>query len=276
MSAATPASCFFDSAGVSIRYIECGAGEPVVLLHSYTGDLEHEWIKPGVFDALARFYRVIAFDARGHGQSGKPHEPRAYGAEMAYDVVRLLDHLGIDRAHVIGYSMGAHVVAQLLTLAPERFLTATLGGASGRRDWTPENHVSAEIEAQEMEQGLLTTQLMRLWPAGQPRPDSAELRARSAELLAGKDCRALAAVRRSSRSQVVTTAQLAAVSVPVLGIVGSADPYRAAFQALHEVMPQLTLVILEGATHMSAGTHPEFAPAILRFLRTHTAPEMQT
>lgn len=109
---------FFDSAGVRIRYVEEGRGEPVVLVHGYTSDIEGQWIETGVSPALSRHHRVIAFDARGHGKSGKPHDPRAYGPEMARDVVRLLDHLGIAKAHVVGYSMGAHIVAQLLTLHP--------------------------------------------------------------------------------------------------------------------------------------------------------------
>jgi pimeloyl-ACP methyl ester carboxylesterase len=260
---------FFDSAGVRIRYVERGEGEPVALVHSYTGNLEDQWIKSGVLHALAACYHVIAFDARGHGQSDKPHDPAAYGAEMTWDIARLLDHLRIDRAHIIGYSMGAHVVAQLLTLAPERFITAILGGACGRHNWSAEDERRAEEEASEMEQGLLVKQLTRLSPADQPPPDAAQLEARSAELLAGKDRYALAALRRATRSQVVTAEQMANAHVPVLGIVGSADPYRASFDALSDHMPDMTLTVPEGATHVSATTHPEFIPSILTFLRTH-------
>jgi pimeloyl-ACP methyl ester carboxylesterase len=262
---------FFDSAGIRIRYVAHGGGEPVVLVHSYAGDLEGQWVKSGILDALAARHRVIAFDVRGHGKSDKPHDPAAYGAETAWDIARLLDHLGIARAHIIGYSMGAHIVAQLLTLAPARFLTATLGGACGRLCWTAEDDVRAEKEAQEMERGLLSTQLLRLRPAGEPRPDVAELRARSAEILAGKDHRALAAMRRANRLQLVTAEQIADAGVPVLGIVGSADPYRARFETLHERMPELNLVVLDRATHLSASAHPEFVPSILTFLRSHTS-----
>ena len=103
----------FDSAGVSIHYIEEGRGVPVVLLHGYTTDLGEQWVKSGVMQALAAQHRVVALDARGHGLSGKPHDRAAYGREMGLDIVRLLDHLGIERAHVVGYSMGG-AVAQLL------------------------------------------------------------------------------------------------------------------------------------------------------------------
>src|SRR5689334_14753679 len=92
---------FFDSAGVRIRYVEGGTGEPVVLVHSYTGDLEDQWVRTGIFGALEGSYRVIAFDARGHGESDKPHDDDAYGVQMAWDIVRLMDHLAIERAHAI-------------------------------------------------------------------------------------------------------------------------------------------------------------------------------
>src|SRR5687767_4809624 len=164
---------YFDSAGVRIRFIERGAGEPVVLVHSYAGDLQSEWIATGVLDALAASYRVIAFDVRGHGESDKPHDPKAYGAETAWDIVRLLDHLGIDKAHIVGYSAGAHAVAQLLTLAPQRFISAALGGASGRRAWTAEDDRRTEIESNEMDEGRLDSQVIRLRAPGAPPPTAA-------------------------------------------------------------------------------------------------------
>jgi len=101
---------FFDSDGVRIRYIEQGVGEPIILLHGHTTRIELSWISTGVFDALSANHRVIAMDFRGYGESGKPHDPSAYGTQMAEDVIRLLDHLSIDRAHIIGYSMGAPFV----------------------------------------------------------------------------------------------------------------------------------------------------------------------
>jgi pimeloyl-ACP methyl ester carboxylesterase len=106
---------FFDSNGVRIRYVEQGQGPPVVLMHGYTGNLERHWINPGVFANLANDYRVIAVDCRGHGKSGKPTSPRAYGAEMGKDIIRLLDHLKIRRAHIVGFSMGAIIAGHLLT-----------------------------------------------------------------------------------------------------------------------------------------------------------------
>jgi pimeloyl-ACP methyl ester carboxylesterase len=241
-----------------------------VLVHSYGGSLESEWIATGVLEALARAYRVIAFDVRGHGRSDKPHDPKAYGAQTAWDIVHLLDHLGLAKAHIIGYSMGAHIVAQLLTLAPERFLTAVLGGASGRRGWSAEDDRRTEIESSEMDEGLITSQIARLRPRDAPALTAAELKDISDAFLAGKDRHALAAMRRSNRDQVVTAAQMAAVRVPVLGIVGSKDPYRRSFDELKAILPALELAVLADATHISATVHPGFVPAILRFLGSHT------
>jgi pimeloyl-ACP methyl ester carboxylesterase len=257
----------FDSAGVTIRYVQRGQGEPVVLVHSYAGDLESQWTATGVLDALTRDFRVIAFDARGHGRSGKPHAPRAYGREMTLDIARLLDHLDIARAHIIGYSMGAHLVAQLLALAAQRFITATLGGGCGRREWTAAHACQAEIEAAEMERGSLESQMLRLGATGRAAPTRELIERSSAAFLAGKDCLALAAVRRSNSDQLVTVAQLAAANVPVLGIAGSADPYLASYDELMRVMPSLQMCVIEGATHAAAAARPEFVEAILRFLR---------
>src|SRR3954464_1960655 len=103
---------FTGNDGVRIHYVERGKGIPVVLLHGIGGSAAI-WRRVPIFDDLARNYRVIAIDLRGHGSSGKPREVSAYGPEMALDVIRLLDHLGIAKAHVIGYSLGANVTSQL-------------------------------------------------------------------------------------------------------------------------------------------------------------------
>jgi len=269
MAWAAPESRFFDSAGVRIHYIEEGRGEPVILVHGYTTDLGQQFVASGIFPALAQRYRTIALDARGHGESGKPHDRAAYGPEMGLDVIRLMDHLGIRRAHIMGYSMGAHIVAQLVTLHPERFATMVLGGASGRRDWSAEDQRRVDIESDEMDEGMLRSQIRRLWPRDQPPPSEEEIRRRSAQQMEGKDNRALAAVRRSNPDQVVTAAQMRAVTVPSLGIVGTADPYLREFEALKAAMPQLELVTIEGANHNTAPRQPAFVQAMLRFYQAH-------
>ena len=261
---------YFHSAGVTLRYVDAGSGEAVVLLHSFTGNLDRDFVRGGLFAALAGRYRAIAFDLRGHGRSGKPHHPRQYGREMALDVVRLLDHMQLDRAHVVGYSLGAHIVAQLLSLHPERFITATLGGAPGRRHWSDDDERRASIEAHEMEQGVLRTQILRLWPPGIPPPGDEEIRIRTATYLEGNDAAALAAVRRANRDQVVGDDALSNAAVPILGLVGSRDAYRDAFIALAKSLPQLELIEIDGATHDDALPRAEFREALLAFLDAHS------
>jgi pimeloyl-ACP methyl ester carboxylesterase len=265
----TPMQQFFDSAGVPIGYVARGRGAPVVLVHSYCGTFEGQFVRTGLADALSQQYRVIGFDLRGHGASGKPHDAASYGLEMALDVVRLLDHLSIDRAHVVGYSLGAHLVAQLLTIHPPRFLSATLGGACGRRHWTTADDARVAIEADEIEHGLLRTQVFRLWPSDAPPPDEAQVRALSARRLAGNDLLALAAIRRSNRAQVVSDAAIAAVRVPLLGIVGGEDPYLARFHELQALVPHMELVVIVGARHDDAASRSEFLGALQAFLPSH-------
>ncbi|HVO87270.1 MAG TPA: alpha/beta hydrolase, partial [Casimicrobiaceae bacterium] len=256
-----------------IRYVERGSGAPVILVHSFTGDFEREYVASGFFDAIAASHRAIGFDLRGHGSSGKPHDPARYGIEMGHDLVRLLDGLRIDRAHVLGYSLGAHIVAKLLAMHSDRFLTAILGGAPGRRNWTRDDDERIEREARELEAGTLHDQLLRLWPKGRNRPTEDQLRERSRAILAGNDTLDLAAVRRSSATQAITDAQLAALNVPVLGVVGSRDPYRAQFEELRAILADFRLVIIEGATHNNALARPEFLASVRAFLHEHVHPE---
>lgn len=260
---------YFDSAGVPIRYVAAGQGEPLLLLHGFSSSIEEGWADRGVIADLADRWRVIAFDARGHGRSGKPHDPASYGPEMGRDVLRLMDHLGIGRAHVMGYSMGAHVAAHLAVHRPSRLHSLILGGAVGRVGWQPADQARVDAEAAELDQGLLSGQILRLWPKDQAPPSQDELRALSARRLAGKDPHALAAVRRSNPAQVVTLEELAALPMPVLGIVGTADPYRRDFERLQAAMPALRLVEIEGAVHGNAVGRPEYVAAVRGFLADH-------
>ena len=133
----------FDSNGVKIRYVTEGKGVPIVFIHGWMGD-STTWgrdkagnTKLNTTDAAG--FQLIALDCRGHGKSDKPHEPEKYGAEMAADVVRLLDHLKLEKAHLIGYSMGAFIAGKV---AAESRLARTaaheaLQEAAGRNDPVP-------------------------------------------------------------------------------------------------------------------------------------------
>jgi pimeloyl-ACP methyl ester carboxylesterase len=262
---------YFDSDGVRIRYIVQGAGEPVVLVHGFEGSME-TWVARGIISNLARDYQVIAFDMRGHGKSAKPHSPSAYGREMALDIVRLLDHLGIARAHIVGFSLGSQLTSQLLTLRPDRFLTATLIAGAGRLEWTDQQARDAEQEAVEHERQCISQgAINRLFPPDRPRPTEQQIAALSAACMADstQDRFALAAAARSRGDQRITPADAAAVKVPTLAVVGSLDPARKGLETLKSLRPDLKLVIVDGATH--AGDRgiigrPELMTALREFL----------
>ncbi len=158
-----------------------------------------------------------------------------------------------------------------LTTHPDRFITLILGGASGRRNWSADDQHRVDVESAEMDEGMLRSQILRLWPKDQPPPSDEVIRQRSAERMAGNDPKALAAVRRSNPDQIVTEAQMRAVNVPAIGIVGTADPYLREFEQLKSAMPQLQLVTIEGASHGSAPGRPEFIQALKAFLAAHPA-----
>ena len=123
-----PPTQTFDSHGVKIAYYVQGKGEPVVLIHGWLSSAGINWVLPGTSGLLAKEYEVIALDIRGHGNSDKPTEEEAYGPEMVEDVVRLMDHLKIEKAHVVGYSMGGIIATNFIVKHPDRVLSGTLGG----------------------------------------------------------------------------------------------------------------------------------------------------
>jgi pimeloyl-ACP methyl ester carboxylesterase len=241
---------FFDSNGVNIRYTDQGSGQPVILIHGFSVNLEHEWVETGVLPKLVPSYRVIAIDVRGHGKSDKPHDQSAYGPEIGMDVIRLMNFLKIPRAHIIGYSMGSMITARLLADHPERFLTATVGGGAGFRIVTPEiakrwADIAAQLERGEMTEGWASLH---------------------------NDPLALLAVAKSLPSLKWDEAKMRRVEVPVLAVVGSNDPGLEGAKDLKSVLPSVKLVVIEGATHAGATgalSRPEFIAAIRDFLADH-------
>jgi len=269
-----PVDRYYESNGVRIRYLERGAGAPVLLVHGFTGIIERSWIETGVLPDLARDHRVIAFDLRGHGKSDKPREPRAY-EEIGRDVIRLLDHLGLARAHLVGYSLGGIIVAKLLTTHPERFISATLGGASHRRGRGARSDLAAEAAAVEMETGLAyRTLILSTAPTDQPPMSDEAVRLRSQAIVARNDPLAHAALMRARRALLVTDAEMAAVRVPALAIVGNADSTLARVKALHAAWPALKVMVVEGAVHPTnhqrgLPSRPEFVAAIREFIKAN-------
>ena len=246
---------FQASDGVKIHYIEAGkqsaTGAPVVLIHGYTGTARGNWFSNGVAEALAAKHWVIAIDCRGHGQSDKPHDPQKYGPQMARDVIELMDHLKIAKAHIHGYSMGGMITGQLLAAHPERFITASFGGSG-----VPE--VDPEWKAKV--------------PADKEGRDSQEDEAR--EKLAHhpeRDEEALTAVRAypwkpEERGRI----DLTKVTIPVLAINGEFDSPNAKTHRMQRELKNFKSVILPGKSHLTAimaGYIPqEYVSALVAFI----------
>jgi len=260
---------FADFNGIKIRYIDRGKGEPIMLLHGGTSNLE-SWLRSGVVPNLEQDFRVIAYDARGAGKSDKPRDPSAYGRQQALDVVRLLDALQIQRAHIIGFSLGGSTVAQLLTLHPERFLTATQVAAAGRSP-AAANDPRIEVEASEIEKGCISRS--RLYRQAPPNAKPTEEVYRQRE----EQCRAdpnfnpysTAASLRGYRDQAVTPEQMKAVKVPTLGVVGTLDHALKEMQELKKLRPDMKLILLEGVSHTGTTgiqNQPELVVAIREFI----------
>lgn len=240
---------FADFNGVKIHYIDRGQGEPIVLLHGGTSNLE-SWVTAGVVADLQKNFRVIAFDARGSGKSDKPRDPKAYGRQQALDVPRLLDALKLDRAHIVGFSLGASTVAQLLTLHPERFLTATQAAGAGRSPKAA-NDPRIEVEAAEIEKGCISRSRLYRQAPPERKPTEEDYRKAEARCRADKnfDQYSVAASLRGYRDQAVTPEQMQAVKVPTLGIVGTLDHTLKDMQQLKRLRPDMKFVLLDGVSH---------------------------
>ena len=260
----------FDAGGVRIRYVDQGAGAAVVLVHGFTGSIERSWIETGVMPDLARDYRVVALDLRGHGASDKPHEPRAYD-EIGLDVIRLMDHLRIERAHLVGYSLGGIIVAKLLTTQPKRFLSAVLGGAAYRRSRSDESDRASDAAAREIEGGIYRALIVSTAPTDEPPPSEATILLLSRRISADSDLRAHAALMRARGALLVSDAEIATVRVPSLAVVGGADPALPRIQAMRKRWPGLEVEVVPGAAHPTVHERglprrPEFLAAIRRHI----------
>ncbi len=261
---------YFDSNGVKIHYATAGEGEPVVLIHGFSANLQMNWQSPKVIDELAEDYQVIAIDNRGHGRSDKPHEPEKYGLEMVEDIVRLLDHLKLDKAHVVGYSMGGFITSRLLATHADRLLSATLGGAGWSREGDSRMEFLKEL-AESLEAGKgITPLILRLVPEGQPKPSEEELQTMNQLVMALNDPLALAAVIRGMKGLTVTEQELRANKVPTLALIGALDPLKAGVDEMQKVMGKLDVVVIDDADHMSAFRSPVFVESLKAFLAEHS------
>lgn len=268
---ATRGGAYFDSGGVSLHYKVRGEGEPVVLVHGYGVDADRNWRWPGIAGALAREYQVVFFDLRGHGKSEKPHDPSAYGLEMAEDVIRLMDHLEIDRAHVVGYSLGGFIALKLVTTHPDRLITA-VPCAAGWEEAKGDNilrlmSVAGAVDGPEGFRPLFRELGMRgRGPVGRVKMGVSDRYFR-----AHNDTVALAALLETLPDLEVTEAELRANRVPVRSIVGTKDTLRLGIDNMEGIMSNHDIVYIKGGDHATTVLRHSFLEAIREFLREHPA-----
>ena len=243
----------FTSDGLEIAYIDEGQGEPVVLVHGFASNLAVNWVDTGWVRHLGQAgYRVVALDNRGHGRSAKPHDRERYGAPlMADDVRRLMDHLGIAQADVMGFSMGARITAFLAIQHPDRVRSAIFGGLGANmvRGMAGTGPIANALEAPSIDD--VTNPTARTFRAFAEATKS--------------DLKALAACIRSSRDPITAEA-LGRLTCPVLVAVGTEDVVGGPAGELAALIPHGEALAIVGRDHMKSVGDPTYKRGVVEFL----------
>jgi pimeloyl-ACP methyl ester carboxylesterase len=243
----------FDSDGLSFAFRDEGEGPVVLLIHGFASNFVTNWVKPGWTRTLVDAgYRVLCIDNRGHGLSATSYDPERYSAPlMAGDALRLLDHLGIGRAHVMGYSMGARITAFILHQSSGRVASAILAGMGYNlvRGLGGSAPIAKAFEAASIDEVTNDT-------------------ARSFRAFAesnGGDLKALAACLRGPRVKV-TEEMLRQIDRPVLIAVGSEDGIAGSPQELAALIPGAEVLLIPRRDHMKAVGDRVYKDGVLAFL----------
>jgi pimeloyl-ACP methyl ester carboxylesterase len=243
----------FKNGSVEIAFLDAGEGDAIVLIHGFASNKEVNWVHPGwVATLTGAGRRVIALDNRGHGASIKLYDPALYDtALMAEDVRALIDHLGLERADVMGYSMGARIAAFLALAHGERVRSLIMGGLGIRLVdgvGLPRS-VAEALEAPSID-------------------DVTDPQGRMFRIFADQtksDRKALAACIRGTR-QTLARADAARIAVPTLVAVGTKDQVAGSAQALAALIPGARAIDIPGRDHMLAVGDRAFKAAVLAFL----------
>ena len=243
----------FRAGPVEIAYLDEGEGDPIVLVHGFASNKEVNWVHPGWVATLVRAgRRAIGLDNRGHGASTKLYDPALYGsALMAEDVRALIDHLGIDRADIMGYSMGARITAFLALAHPARVRSAILGGLGSRLVGgvgLPAS-IALALEASSIDEVVDPQGRMFRIFADQTKSDRG----------------ALAACIRGSRD-TLSREEVARITVPMLIAVGTKDVVAGSPHELAALVPGARAVDIPNRDHMLAVGDRVFKAAVLDFL----------
>ena len=267
---------YFNSNGVKIRYVTEGKGAAVVLIHGWMSD-SSMWGRDKAGNTKldtshAKEFQAIALDCRGHGKSDKPHDPEKYGPEMAADVVRLLDHLKIDKAHLVGYSSGSFIAGKVVATHPNRVLSVIYGGQAPVMTGAKAADFSeCEMFAKAVEEGKgLGPYLIAITPANRPKPTLEQANAIAKFMYGGKDLKACAAAGRSFIKLEVSAEQLNKCTAPVLFLHGDTESehVKGKVAKARKLLGRSDLKLVKDGDHMTTLTKPEFGLSVMQFLRT--------
>jgi pimeloyl-ACP methyl ester carboxylesterase len=239
--------------GLNLSYEVFGEGKPVLCIHGFASSAKVNWIDTGWVESLTEAgYQAVVLDNRGHGQSDKPYDPEQYyPTDMAKDAVALLDHLGIDKSAVLGYSMGARIAAFMAFEHEERVATAIFGGMGL-------NLINGLSDGNDIIAGLRAPALSDL-----THPTARQFRIFADHTKADKE--ALAACMETSR-QPMARADVRRINVPVLVAVGEVDTMAGAPEPLAELLPKGEAFVIPKRDHMRATGDKAFKAAALEFL----------
>jgi pimeloyl-ACP methyl ester carboxylesterase len=261
---------FTTSDGVKIHYIVQGKGTPVILIHGYTGSAQGNWFRNGIAQALAKNHLVVAIDCRNHGLSEKP-VPNGPG--RAEDVIEMMDHLKIQKAHFHGYSMGGAIVGRLMALIPERFITAGFGG-SGIQEVDLEMRAKLPADKQgrdpQEDEASRRLRVIRAMDLGMSREEAEKLAATPpAPRPAAATATAPAAAARPAGPQL----DLTKINFPVMAVNGELDRPMAKTARMHRELRNFTNVVLPGKSHLTAimaGYMPkEYLESVVKFINAN-------
>lgn len=244
----------FNSGGVRIAFLDEGQGDPILLLHGFASSAKDNWIDPGWVTFLSQNgFRVIAIDNRGHGQSEKLYNATDYAAPaMAEDARALLDHLGIARADVMGYSMGARITAFLALKHPARVRSAIFAGLGGNmvRPMAGTGPIAHALEADSIDDVV--------------NPTARTFRAFAEKT--GGDLKALAACIRGARDPISREA-VATLAMPVLVVTGGEDVIGGKAEELAALIPGAEALTVPRRDHMRTVGDRVYKDGVLAFLR---------
>jgi pimeloyl-ACP methyl ester carboxylesterase len=231
-----------DNKGISIHYRVEGNGPPLVLQHGFS-DSSETWYERGFVAALKPKYRLVLIDARGHGQSDKPHDPQSYTPEkFASDIVAVLDDLGMKTAAYWGYSMGGWMGFAVARHALDRVACFVIGGASA-------STASAYPAEPGKEDPMITTlrggldEYISLF--------GEELTPPLRERLLANDTAAMIACRRQRLITEGFSDVVGTIAVPTLVYAGSADPIHNPARQTASEIAGAQFVSLPGLSHVA-------------------------